>query len=85
MANHRRPPAVALLNTSEDLVDLLRTHSTGHSAVAAQVREYQHQCRPVAAGGGTDERVIEIVGKPYDLGELTDTVRPAVRARLTRD
>jgi DNA-binding response OmpR family regulator len=33
---------------------------------------------------GRDERIYEIVGKPYDLGEVVQAVKEALRARPTR-
>ena len=38
----------------------------------------------VRALAGRDERIYEIVGKPYDLGEIVQAVKETLRARPTR-
>lgn len=138
MPDPRRPPVVAVLNTSTDLVDLLRQslERAGLVAVSAHpddmrrgqtslvefvsehdpdvivydvappyeqswrflehIRQTPQMARRkfvitsanidrVREVVGADERVFEIVGKPYDLHDLTEAVRQAVRARPTRD
>jgi DNA-binding response OmpR family regulator len=40
--------------------------------------------RHVEQLGGLHQRVYEIVGKPYDIGEIVGAVREAARARATR-
>ena len=132
------PDVVAVINTSPDVVDMLRLtlEHAGIAVVSAmtwQVREggvdldrfmaqhhprvvvydvappysnnwllFQHiRAMPVmknvqfvltstnakqveALSRGSQERVYEIVGKPFDLGEIVTAVREAMKARATR-
>ena len=132
------PDVVAVINTSPDVVDMLRLtlEHAGIAVVSAmtwQVREgsvdldrfmAQHHPRVVvydvappypnnwllfqhirampamknvhfvltstnakqveALSRGSQERVYEIVGKPFDLGEIVTAVREAMKARATR-
>jgi CheY-like chemotaxis protein len=133
-----RPDVVAVINTSPDVVDMLRLtlEHAGIVVVSAMTWEVrdgevdlerlvaQHQPKvvlydvappyennwhlfehvramPVMAGvqfvitttnakqieqfaRQNNERVYEIVGKPFDLGEIVTAVREALRARPTR-
>lgn len=132
------PPVVAVINTSPDVVDMLRltleyAGITVVSAMTWEVRDgeidlerfiaqhgprvvvydiappyeinwrlFQHlrampvmkdvqfvitstnsrQVEGFAKGAG--HRIYEIVGKPFDLGEITNAVREALKARPTR-
>ena len=131
------PPVVAVINSTPDIVDLLRiafeqAGLTVVSALTHQIREggvdlehlvRQHQPRvivydiappyepnwhlfqhiaamPIMAGrqfvitsmnvrhveglAGPQQHVYEIVGKPFDVGQIVQAVREAVRARPTR-
>lgn len=40
--------------------------------------------RHVRALAGSSQRIFEIVGKPYDLGLLTEAVKEALRSKSTR-
>ena len=132
-----QPPVVAIINTSQDIVDLLRlafgqagivavsvfTHQIREGAVDVEAFVRQHHpdvivydiappymnnwqlflhvrhlpaleaCRfvltttnanQVRALAGADTRVYEIIGKPFDLDQIVDAVREAIRARDTR-
>jgi DNA-binding NtrC family response regulator len=131
------PPVVAVLNTNDDMVDMLRIafERAGLLVVSAHVddirrgrstlldfirerqphvvvydvappseqswRSLEHlRSAPDMSGRrfvitsvnakmakelvGTSESVFDIVGKPYDVDELTEVVRQAARARPTR-
>ena len=128
-----KPPVVALINSSPDVVDMVRitmehagivlvgtmTHEIrdGEIDIANFVRQHQPQVilydiappyeanwllfqhissmpelsdrqfiitttneRHVRALAGSERRILEIVGKPYDLGLLTDAVKEALRS-----
>jgi DNA-binding response OmpR family regulator len=131
------PPVVAIINTSPDVVDMLRlafeqaglvvvtalTHEVREGLVdidsfvrqhepqaiiydvappyAANWRLFEHvrsrpavrQCKFVLTStnpahvrelAGSNQQVYEIVGKPFDLDQIVQAAREAVRARATR-
>lgn len=137
MSTIQTPPVVAILNTNDDLVEMLRTsfEKAGLVAVSAHLddvrrgsvnlkdfveehdprvvvydltspydiyyRYLEHiRAQPFFAGReivvtstnerrateliGHDVSIFEIVGRPFDIDQLTDVVRQAARARPTR-
>jgi CheY-like chemotaxis protein len=138
MSPSSKPPCVAIFNSSDDIIDMLRMliEQAGFAAVAGHVDDIrsgsldlknfveqhdplvivydvappydrawqflQHlRARPPLAGRqfvittthaghvreliGRDEKVYEIVGKPFDLDQIVQAVKEASRARATRD
>jgi DNA-binding NarL/FixJ family response regulator len=133
-----RAPVVAVLNTNDDVVEMLRTaiEQAGMVAVSAHVddlrrgrtspREFFEEHNPdvivydivppydrswmflrhlqdmpgmrrrqwvltsanpkrAMEQSGSSDQVLEILGKPLDLDEITQAVREAAKARPTRD
>jgi hypothetical protein len=81
-------PVVAIINSNHDVVEMLRLsfEQAGFVVVLDGCQFVLTSTNPARAHelAKTSEEVYEVVGKPYDLTQITRAVKEASRARPTR-